>query len=88
MRRNTKKAAGGDLSSRGELPKSFQFYALLATRFSLRLWLVRRREGQGYAPTSVTMLTALTIHLLNVEKDFGAFFRVSQRAFWPTRFLC
>ena len=88
MKRNTKKAAGGDLGGRGELPKSFEFYALLATRFPLRFWLVRQRGGRGYAPTSVTVLTALTIHLSNVEEDFGAFFRVSQRAFWPTRFIC
>ena len=33
------------------------------------------------------MLTALTIHLFHVEKFFVAFLRVSQRAFWPKRFL-
>ena len=34
------------------------------------------------------MLAALTIHLFHVEKFFVAFLRVSQRAFWPKRFLC
>ena len=34
------------------------------------------------------MLTALTIHLFHVAKFFVAFLRVSQRAFWPKRFLC
>ena len=42
MGRNKKKAAGGDVRSRGVLRKFFEFYALLATRFSLRLWLVRQ----------------------------------------------
>ena len=34
------------------------------------------------------MLTALTIHLFHVEKCFLPFLRVSQRDFWPKRFLC
>ena len=55
MERNKKKAAGGDARGRGVLRKTFEFYALLATRFSLRLWLVRRRGGRRYAPTSVTV---------------------------------
>ena len=66
----------------------FEFYALLATRFSLRLRLVRRREGQRWGPTSVSVFTVLTIQLFYVEKCFVAFLRVSQRAFWPNRFLC
>ena len=33
------------------------------------------------------MFTALTIHLFHVEK-FVVFLGVSQRAFWPNRFLC
>ena len=33
------------------------------------------------------MLTALSIHLFNVENIFVAFLRVSQRAFWPKRFF-
>ena len=37
MERNTKKAAGGVVRGRGVLRKNFEFYALLATRFSLRL---------------------------------------------------
>ena len=82
------KAKGSRAKGRGGLEKIFEFYALLATRFSSRLWRVRRREVRCYAPTCVTGLTALTIHLFNVEKTFVAFLRVSQRAFWPKRFVC
>ena len=88
MERNKKKAAGGNVRGRGMLRKMFEFYALLATRFSLRLWLVRRRGGRRYAPTRVTVLAALTSHLSKVEEPSIAFLRVSQRAFWPKRFLC
>ena len=87
MERNKKKAAGGNLRGHGELWKSFEFYALLATSFSLRLWLVRKRGGRRYAPTSVTVLTALTIHLFKVETFSVVFLRVSQRAFGPTGFI-
>ena len=37
MERNNQNAAGGNVRGRGELPKIFKFYALLAARFSLRL---------------------------------------------------
>ena len=37
MKNKKKKAAGRDVRGRGELSKMFEFYALLATRFSLRL---------------------------------------------------
>ena len=37
MKNKKKKAAGCDVRGRGELRKIFVFYALLATRFSLRL---------------------------------------------------
>ena len=37
MERNKKRAAGGVVRGRGVLRKIFEFYALLATRFSLRL---------------------------------------------------
>ena len=46
MERNKKNAAGGDVKGRGVLRNIFEFYALLATRFLFRLWLVRRRERQ------------------------------------------
>ena len=42
MEKNKKKVAGRDERGRGEFRKIFEFYALLVTRFSLRLWLVRR----------------------------------------------
>ena len=41
-----KKREGSRAKGRGGLEKLLEFYALLATRFSLRLRLVRRREGQ------------------------------------------
>ena len=84
MAKKKKRATGWGARLPGELRKCFEFYALL----SLRLWLVRLREGRRYAPTRVTVLTALTIHLLKVKKFFVAFLPVLQRAFWPKRFLC
>ena len=88
MEKNKKKATGWDARGRGELRKYFEFYALLATRLSLRLWQVRLREGRCYAPRTVMVLTALTIHLFEVKSFSIAFLRVSQRGFWPKRFLC
>ena len=41
-----KKMKGSRAKGRGGLEKFFEFYALLAMRFSLRLWLFRQREGQ------------------------------------------
>ena len=37
METKKKKAAGRDVRGRGEVCKIFEFYALLATRFSFRL---------------------------------------------------
>ena len=37
---------GSRAKGRGGLEKFFEFYALLATQFSLRLWLVKQREGR------------------------------------------
>ena len=86
MEKNKKKSTGSDARGRGQLRKYFEFYALLASRFSLRLWRVRLREGRRYAPTTVSVLTALTIHLFKVKIFSVAFLRVSQRALWPKRF--
>ena len=88
MEKKEKKATGWDARGRGELQKCFEFYALLATRFSLRLCRVRLREGRRYAPTTATVLTALSIHPFKVKTFSVAFLRVSQRAFWPKPFLC
>ena len=38
----------------------FEFYVLLAARFSLRKRLIYRQGARRYAPDSVTGLTALT----------------------------
>ena len=66
----------------------FEFYALLATSFSLTLRHAQQRRARSYARTFFTVLTALTIHVSKVEKRFIAFLRVSQRDFYPKRFLC
>ena len=39
----------------------FEFYALLATQFSLRRRRISRRQGRRYVRVSVTALTALFI---------------------------
>ena len=78
MDKNKKKATGWDARGRCELRNFFEFYALLATQFSLRLWLFRLRGGQRYAPRSVTVLTALTIHLFDVKKPSAACFAYFQ----------
>ena len=77
MEKKKKKATGWDARGRCELPKNFEFYALHATHFSLRLWRVRLREGQRYAPTTDTVLTASNIHLFKVKSFSVAFLRVS-----------
>ena len=46
MEKNKKKVTGWDRKVCGELRKFFEFYPLLATRFSLRLWLFRLRGGR------------------------------------------
>ena len=64
----------------------FEFYALLATQFSLRR---RRFRGQGarrYVPINVTALTALFICPFIFKNLDLVFQRVSLRAFCPSRF--
>ena len=61
------------------------FRVLRATPFSLRLWLVRPREGRGYAPTSVMVLTVLPIDLFKVEKISVAFFTC--QVYFPPAFV-
>ena len=46
MHGEEKKRKESRAKGRGGLEKLFEFYVLLATRFSLRLRLVRRREGR------------------------------------------
>ena len=45
----------------------FEFYALLATHFSLRRRRIRRQQGWRYVCVSVTALTALSICLFKVK---------------------
>ena len=87
MEKNTKKATEWGARGRGELRKFIDFYALPATPVCLCLWLVRRWGGRCYAPTRITVLTALTIQLFEVEKFSVAFLRLSQCAFWPKNSL-
>ena len=81
------KRKGSRAKERGGLENIFKFCVLLATLFSLRLWLVSRQAGPYYASTTVTVLTALTIHLFDVRNIYVAFLPVSQRA-WRRLFLC
>ena len=76
------------MQGRNVLENFFEFYALLATSFPLTIWHAQQRGARRYVRTFITVLTALTIHLIHVEKFSIAFIRVSQRAFWPKCFLC
>ena len=76
------------MQGRNVLENFFEFYALLATSFSLTIGHAQQRGARRYVRTFITVLTALTIHLFYVENFFVAFLRVTQRAFWPRRFLC
>ena len=68
-----KKRKRSRAKGRGGLEKLLEFYALLATGFSLRCWRVSRCAGSRYIRTSVTVLTALTIHLFKSKKISVAF---------------
>ena len=83
-----KKGERRQLQGRNVLESFFEFYALLATLFSLTIGHAQQRGARRYVRTFITVLTALTIHLFHVENFFVAFLRVSQRAFWSKRFLC
>ena len=62
------------MQGRGVLENVFsEFYALLAMRFSLRIRRVSQRGARRYVPISVTVLTALPLHLLKVYKYSVAF---------------
>ena len=59
-----KRGQEGRVQGRGVLQKYiFEFYALLATQFSLCRRRIRRRQGRRYVCVSVTALTALFICL-------------------------
>ena len=81
MHEEGQKRKGSRAKGRGGLERMFEFYALLATGFPLRLWLVRRRDGLRWGPTSVKVFTALTIQLSHVKTFFVRLVRVSQLAF-------
>ena len=57
------------VQGRGVLRKSFffEFYALLATQFSLQRRRVRQQQGRRYVRVSVTTLTALFLCLFKVK---------------------
>ena len=73
MHGERKKMRGSRAKGRGGLENFFDFYALLATGFSLHYWRVRQRGGRPYVPTRITVLTALTVHLFKSEKCSVAF---------------
>ena len=66
--------------------KVFRVLRAANVGFSLRLWLVRRREIRRYAPTCNTVVTAFTIPLFKVEIFFITFLRGSLRFFYPQHF--
>ena len=67
-----KRGREGRVQGRGVLRKFFfEFYALLATQFSLRRRRIKRRQGRRYVCVSVTALTALFICLFKFKNfDF------------------
>ena len=73
-----KRGREGRVQGRGVLRKFFffEFYALLATQFSLSRRRMRRQQGRRYIPVSVTALTALFICLFKFWRScFNAFRR-------------
>ena len=81
MHGERKKTKVSRAKGRGSLENTSEFYALRAMHFASRLRRVRRQELWCYAPTCVTVLTALTMHLSNVENISSRSLRVSQRNF-------
>ena len=70
------------MQGRSELGKSvFVFYALLATRFTLRLGRVTRRGARRYVPINVTVLRALFIRL-SKRKTFDAADKYDEPVDW------
>ena len=51
----------------------FEFYALLATQFSLRRRQIRRQRAQGHVPINITALTALFICLFKFKFSTSCF---------------
>ena len=58
------------MQGRNVSENAFEFYALLATSFSLTIGHAQQRGARRYVRTFLTVLTALTIHLFHVEKFF------------------
>ena len=56
------------------LENIFEFYALLATSFSLTFWHAQQRGARRYVRTIITVLTAFTIYLFHVEKFSSPFY--------------
>ena len=76
------------MQGRKVLENCFEFYALLAASSSLTILHAHQRGARRYAPTSITVLTALTIHLFKLETFFVACLPLSQRASCPKCFFC
>ena len=58
------------MQGRNVLENVFEFYALLATSFSLTIGHAQQRGARRYVRTFFTVLTALTIHLFHIQKIF------------------
>ena len=55
------------MQGRNVLENLYEFYALLATSFSLTIGHAQQRGARRYVCTFLTVLTALTIRLFPVE---------------------
>ena len=64
---NKRRREEASAGARGVTKRIFEFYALLATQFSLRRRQIRRREAQRFIPINVTALTALFICLFKFK---------------------
>ena len=62
------------MQGRNVLENFFQFYALLATSFSLTIGHAQQRGARRYVRTLITVLTALTIHLFHVKNFSSRFY--------------
>ena len=62
------------MQGRNVFEKCFEFYALLATSFSLTIGHAQQRGARRYVRTFITVLTALTIHLFHIENFSSRFY--------------
>ena len=62
------------MQGRNVLESFFEFYALLATSFSLTIWPAQQQGVRRYARTFITVLTALTITYFTSKTNLSRFY--------------